>query len=369
MIIGIPKEIKAFEHRILLTPEAVQNLTSSGDHVYVESGAGNESGFSDKDYESAGAQIEPTSEKVFEKVDLVLKIHPPMPIEYELIKEDHVIFSLLFPQNSNDKLQALLTSHAIFLSAELIDPIKNALSELTGKVAVNQALKYLEKDFGGKGILFSGACGISGARVTILGSSPLGNAAAHQALLFGARVNYICENYHQLLEFKANHPFESLEVFEYDRGLLANLLLETDVLIAGSQVLGKKSKLQVKKNDLTLLSPGSLIIDLSVVKGDSIETSRETKQDDPIYTNDGLLYYAVPNLPSAVPRTSSEVLSNISIQYVRQLARMGFQEAMATSPELRNSLIIYRGKIVNELLANNDDFVHYDILELLELNI
>jgi alanine dehydrogenase len=369
MNIGIPKEIKAFEHRILLTPEAVQSLTANGDNVYFEGGAGNESGFSDKDYESAGAQIMPTSEKVFEKVDLVLKIHPPMPIEYELIKEDHIIFSLLFPQNSSDKLKALLSSHAIFLSAELIDPIKNALSELTGKVAINQALKYLEKDFGGKGILFSGACGISGANVTILGCGPLGNAVAHQALLFGAKVNYISENYQQLLEFKSNHPFESLEVFEYDRGLLANLLLETDVLIAASQIPGQKSKLQIKKNDLKLLSPGSLIIDLSVFNGDCIETSRETKQDDPIYINDGLLFYAVQNLPSAVPRTSSQVLSNISIQYVCQLARMGFQEAMATSPDLRNSLIIYRGKIVNQILINNDEFEHYDILELLELNI
>ena len=147
------------------------------------------------------------------------------------------------------------------------------------------------------------------------------------------------------------------------------LLLETDVLIAAAQIPGKKSELRIQKNDLKLLNPGSLIIDLSLNKGNCIETSRETKQDDPIYINDGLLYYAVPSLPSAVPRTSSEVISNIAIRYIRQLARMGFQEAIATSPELRDSLIIYRGKIVNCLLSDNDEVKHYDILELLELNI
>ena len=370
MKIGLLKEIKAFEHRVMLTPAAVEDLIACGNQVYVESGAGNDSSFTDKEYEGAGAQIIPTSEKVFEKVELVLKIQPPMPIEYDLFNDTHISFSLLFPQNKPERIQALIKSHAIFLTAELIGPVKDAMSEIAGKVAINQAVKYLERDFGSKGLLFSGACGLPGASVCILGCGASAISAANQALLFGAKVNLIDKDYQKLVSFKANNPGRSLEIYEYNRGILDNILMETDVLIATGKNPGQKSDIIIKKEDIQLLQPGSLVIDLSINYGDCIETSRQTTHDDPIYIQDGILYYSVSNLPSAVPRTSSEALSNIAVQYIRQLSLMGFDEAVATNPEIRKSLLIYRGKIVSPVLAaDSDNLEHYDILELIESNI
>ncbi len=369
MKIGLIKEMKPFEHRVMLNPSAVRKLVETGNDVFVENDAGRESGFADKEYEGAGATIVPTPEKVFGKVTLLLKIQPPMPIEYELINKDHLIFSLVFPQNNSERLSALQKSNAIFFSAELIIPIYNVRDEIAGKVAVNQAVKYLERDFGAKGILFSGACGIPGANVCILGCGPSGFAAANQALKYGAKVNLVGEDYEKLLTFKSGHPSENLNVFEYNRGLLNSLFIETDVLIASTQIPGQSSAIKVKKEDLKILTPGTLVVDLSVQQGDAIETSRQTIQDDPIYMNDGILYYAVPDLPAAVPRTSSEALSNSVISYVRQLADLGFEEAVAINPEIRGSLYLYRGKIVNKILADEDGFEKYDVLELFESNV
>jgi alanine dehydrogenase len=369
MNIGLLKEIKTFEHRIMLIPGAVQELVEQGNAIYIESGAGQGSGFNDKTYESAGAHILPSSEKVFSKVELVLKIQPPIPIEYELYSDKHIGFSLLTPQNKPEILQILLKSSAIYMSGGLIPSINAAMNEIMGKVAVIQAQKYLERDFGGKGILFSGSCGIPGARVSIIGSSAPGLAAASQALLFGANVNLICDNYQNLVTFKASHSSESLEIFEYDRGILQNLLMETDVLIIAPQKSNINNKIELVNDDLKLLESGSLIIDLSVKNGDSITSSRETKPNEPIYLQNDLVFFTVANLPSFVPKTSSTILSNVVLKYISLMANMGFKEAIATSPDLRDSLVSYRGKIVNSILTENGDSEHYDILELLELNI
>jgi alanine dehydrogenase len=346
MNIGLLKEIKSFENRIMLVPNAVQELVEHGNTIYLESGAGNDSGYDDKSYESAGATILPSSEKVFGKSELILKIQAPMPVEYELFTEKHMCFCHLLPLNNPERLQSLLKSGATFFSGELIPPI-----------------------YGGKGVLFSGACDIPGARVSVIGNNMSALAATKQALLLGATVNLICEDYQNLISFKATQFSDSLEVFEFDRGLLQNLLMETDVLIITGQNLDEKRNIHLKNDDLKLLEPGSLVIDLSLKNGDIIDSSRETKPDEPSYIQDGLVHFSVTNLPSFVSKTSSNILSNIISKYINQLTTMGFDESIATSPELRNSLVLYHGKIVNSLLAKNTESEHYDILELLELNI
>jgi alanine dehydrogenase len=369
MNIGLLKEIKSFENRIMLVPKAVQQLVESGNTIFLESGAGIDSGYDDKAYESAGATVLPSSEKVFSKSELILKIQAPMPVEYELFTEKHLCFCHLLPLNIPERLQSLLNSGATFFSGELIQTINSAMGEVAGRVAVVQAQKYLERVYGGKGILFSGACEIPGARVTVIGNNMSAMSATKQALLLGASVNLICEDYQNLVSFKANQNSDSLEVFEYDRGLLQNLLMETDVLIITGQNPNEKRNIHIKIDDLKVLEPGSLVIDLSLKNGDIIDSSRETKPDEPSYLHGGLVYFSVINLPSFVSNTSSNILSNLISKYIHQLTIMGFDEAIATSPELRESLVLYRGKIVNSLLAKNTESEHYDILELLELNI
>jgi alanine dehydrogenase len=243
------------------------------------------------------------------------------------------------------------------------------MSEVAGRVAVIQAQKYLERVYGGKGILFSGACGIPGARVSIIGNNTSALAAAQQSLLLGARVNLICEDFQNLTTFKTNQQSEFLEVFEFDRGILQNLLMETDVLIITGQNPDQERNIHIKNDDLRLLEAGSLVIDLSLKNGNLIDSSRETKPNEPIYLKDGLVYFSVTNLPSFVSNTSSKILSSIISSYISQLTSVGFAEAIAINPELRNSVVLYHGKIINSLLAKNTDSEHYDILELLELNI
>jgi alanine dehydrogenase len=369
MNIGLLKEIKAFEHRVMLTPDAVEKLVQVGNSVFVESSAGQDSGFADKEYESVGARILPTSERVFKEVELILQVQPPMPIEYELFNDSHISISFLHAHNSRERIQALLKSNAIYFSAALIPPINNAMNEIKGKVAINQAIKYLERNFGGKGILFSGACGEVGAAVTILGSSTAGQAAARQALALDARVNLIDVTYDNLLEFKNSNPSDLLNIYEYDKRLMADILMETDVLIAAVQQPGQKSKMHVVKEELKLLEKGSLVIDLSINQGDCIENSRETKHDDPVYVQNDILFYSVSDLPSVVARTSSQVLSNVILQYIEKLSQTGFAEAIATNPEIRKSLLLYRGKIVSSLITDSPDTQHYDILELIESNV
>jgi alanine dehydrogenase len=369
MKIGIIKEMKPFEHRVMLNPQAVKELVDSGHEVILENDAGDESGFSDKEYEGMGAAIVPTPEKVFELSSFILKIQPPMPIEFELIKKEHLIMSLVFPINNQERLSALQKANAIFLAGELLNPIYQVMDEITGKVAVNQALKYLERDFGSKGILFSGTCGVPGANVCILGDGPSAIAAANQSIAYGAKVSLVGEEYKKLLTFKSNHPSDQLNVYEYDRGFLNTLLIDTDVLIATTQPHGKNANMKIRNEDIKVLSPGTLVVDLSIHHGDLIESSRKTIQDDPIYMRDGILFYAVADLPAAVPRTSSEILSNSITSYIKQLADMGFEEAVAINPEIRESLYLYHGKIVNQILADEDGHQKYDVLELIESNV
>jgi alanine dehydrogenase len=369
MNIGLIKELKPFEHRLMLNPEAVSYLLEDGHQVYVESDAGKESGYEDKDFEKAGAKVVPTPEKVFEKVKLLLKVQPPMPIEYELIREDHIIFSLILPIINIDRLQALQKSHAIFFAAELIYSVGGAMDEIAGRVAVNQAVKYLERDYGSKGILFSGTKDLPSANICIIGDSAMGLSASKQAFEFGAKVNLVGKNYQKLMELKTDYNSDDFNVFEYDRGLLNTLLLETDVLIVPAQVESKETVIKIKKKDLKILAPGSLVIDLSINHGDCVEGTRQNLHDNPLYIQDQILYFTVPELPAAVPRTSSEALSKTFIPYVRQLAKMGFDESITTNPEIRSSLYLYKGKIVNQKIAEIDGYQKYDVLELIESNI
>jgi alanine dehydrogenase len=367
--IGILKEIKPFEHRVSLTPDAVKALTAEGNALYVESGAGNSAGFPDKDYESAGAQIVPTSEKVFKMVEVVLKVQPPLPIEYELFTDAHLSFSFLLSHINFERLQALQNTSATFFSADMITKINDVMSEIIGKVAVNQAMKYLERDYGGKGILFSGVNDVRGAVVSIIGNELSALAIAEHALTNGARVNIIGLDYEKLEDFKFHHPSEDLNIFEYNRGLVKNILLETDVLMAAPKIPGDSAEMHISKNDWKILEKGILVIDLSVNQGDRIEPARNTNPDAPVYIHDDLVFFSVTNLPSFVPKTSSEVLSKLTYHYISQLAQMGFEESIATNPEIRDSLVLYHGKIVNPILAKSHGLEHYDILELFELNI
>lgn len=375
MKIGLLKEIKSSEQRILLIPRDVQLLVDSGHEVYVENGAGSYSNFDDSAYESVGAKILPTSEKIFQLVEFILKVHPPMPVEYDLFLPEHISLSFLNLPNNSDRMNALLKKNSIFFAAEMIKnsqnirPILSAMSDIAGKLAINQGAKLLEFTSGGKGLLLSGTTGVSPAKVTIIGAGHAGSAAARYALAQGCFVNLMDSDYQKLEFFKFKVPDPRLEIFEYSRAMLREVLLETDILITSAQNAVQKAPVLVRKEDVKLLSPGSVIIDLSIDQGGCVETSRPTTSDNPTFIHEGIVYYCVPNLPSLVPYSASQALSGAVLPYVQLIAQLGCEEAIAIHPDIRHGLNLYRGKIVNTDLAKAVNLEHYDILELLELNI
>ena len=375
MIVGILKEIKSSEQRVLLVPKDVQQLVEAGNEVYVENGAGTYSNFDDSTYESVGAKILPTSEKIFQTAELILKVQAPMPVEYDLFLPDHISFSFLYLPTNIERLNALLKRQSIFFAAEMIKnsdnirPILGAMSDIAGKLAINQGAKLLEFTSGGKGLLLSGTRGVSPARLTILGAGNAGSAACRYALAQGCSVNLMDSDYKKLEYFKFKVPDPRLEIFEYSRAILREVLLETDILITSVQNAEQKAPVLVRKEDVKLLNHGSVIIDLSIDQGGSVETSRPTTLENPTFIYEGIVHYCIPNLPSLVPYTSSQALSGAVLPYVQLITQLGCEEAIAIHPDIRYGLNLYRGKLVNADLAKAVNLEHYDILELLELNI
>ena len=376
MKIGILREIKTTENRVLLVPADVQKLIDAGHEVYVENGAGGYSNYDDAEYESVGAQILPTSEKIFQTVELIGKVHAPVPIEYEVLHDDHIIFSFLYLANNPELVRALLKIKATFFAMEMIRtvkdgrfPILESMSRIAGHMAVTEGAKYLQKTYGGKGILLGGPGGPKQAVVTIIGAGNAGIAATNTALAMGARVNLIDHDFIRLGKVTDALNTQSLDRFEYSRGILRELLIETDLLITAVQRPGQKPPVLVKKEDIGLLGKGSVIVDLSIDQGGCVETSRPTTPENPIFVLQDIVHYCVTNLPSAVAFTSSNALSNAVLPYIMQLAQLGCEEATALNLELRNGLNIYNGKVVNQQLAKAHNLEAYDILELFELSI
>jgi len=375
MKIGILKEIKAAENRVMLVPDSVSELVQMGHELFVENGAGSYSSCDDADYESAGAHILPTSEKIFKTVELICKVQPPLPIEHELYQPHHTSFSFLFLNNNPELLKGLLKYNSVFFAAEMFKnskanlPIMQSMSQIAGLMAVHEAAKYSQKTYGGKGILLFSPPGTPNAKITIIGAGIAGLTAARQSLLLGAQVNLIDIDEEKLQTFTNPNPEAELVTFEFSRGLLREVLLETDVLITAVHTPGRKTPVLVTRNDVKLLKPGSVIIDLSIEQGGCVETSRPTTPESPIYLQDDIVHYCVPNLPSAVPTTASRILSAQAVKYIKQIAQLGIEESVALNPEIRSGLTIYHGKVVNEELAEINNLEYYEALEMLELSL
>lgn len=375
MIIGILNEIRVHENRVLLIPNDVKELVEEGHQVFVEKDAGIDSNYADYEYEEAGATILPSSEKIFQKANFIVKVLPPRPIDYEMFTEDHIGFCFLHLPTNPERLQKLLKCNSIFFSSELIKtgenicPILAPMSEIAGKIAIFEAAKYLEKPSDGKGISLFSVNGLPPATVTIIGAGIAGSAAASHALQNGANVNLLDIDFHKVELFGKKNESDRLHTFEYSRAILDELLGNTDVLITAIMKYGFPTPKILSQKELKILPKKSIMIDLSIDQGGCLESSRPTTHDNPVYIQDDIIHYAVANLPSAVPNTSSRALSAAALPYIKQIASMGFQEAISISSELRQGLSIYKGKVVHPQIAKVHGHEYYPILELLELNI
>lgn len=372
MKIGVLKEIKATEQRIVLVPSEAKKLVESNHELMVETGAGEYAGFPDSDYEKIGAEILPTSEKIFGNCDFIVKVQPPMPVEVDLYRENQINLSFLMAPLSPDKSVALLSRKATFFAAELLGkdhPVLEAMNEISVSMAFTQASKYLEWQFGGKGIILGEFKGLHKPKVMIIGASNIGRLAIEKALSLGLEV-YVTdienENLNNLNQIFGN---KSIHIFHYSKKKIVSQLKNIDVLFSAQIKSGQKAEILFSRNEINNMEKGSVIVDLAIDHGGNLETSRATSPEEPIYKQDDIIYYCVPNMPSALPHTSSQILSRNILPFIKKIAEHGVKEAVERYSDIKAGIAFHRGKIVNEMVAKNLGYEYFDIHELFDLNI
>jgi alanine dehydrogenase len=332
MIVGVPKEIKPGENRVAMVPAGAEALVRHGHDVLVESGAGLGSGFDDPLYEAAGAAIVDDVDELWADCDLVLKVKEPIEEEYPRIKPDHVIFTYFHFAASEQLTNALLESEAVSIAYETVQlpsgelPLLTPMSEVAGRMAVQEGAKYLEKTYGGRGILLGGVPGVPAAEVVILGGGVVGTNAAKMAAGLGARVAILDVNLERL-RYLEDVMAANVDMVYSNRHNIMEAIERADLLVGAVLLPGAKAPHLVRREDLKYMKDGAVIVDVAVDQGGCIETARPTTHEKPTYVVDGVIHYCVANMPGAVPRTSTLALTNATFPYTQKLADVGWEAA------------------------------------------
>jgi alanine dehydrogenase len=369
MIIGIPREIKDQEFRVAATPGGVELLTGQGHRVLVERGAGEGSGFPDEEYVHAGATLVDHA-TAFLEADLIVKVKEPLPQEYELLRPGHLLFTYLHLAASRELTEELLRRRVTAIGYETVEldnhtlPLLIPMSEIAGRMAVQVAAHYLERPNGGRGKLLGGVPGVRPSDVVIIGAGTVGAAAAQVALGMGAHVTLIDRDIARLRHL-SEVLHGNLTTLASNPRNIAESVHHADVVIGAVLVVGARAPRLVTRNMVASMKPGSVVIDVAVDQGGCIETTRPTSHSDPVYQWRHVLHYAVPNMPGAVPRTSTYALSNATLPYVARLANLGFERAVREIPELARGVNTYDGVIVHPGVAAAFDLPHQPLEALL----
>lgn len=354
MHIGVPKEIKASEHRIALAPSGAAALVAAGHTVRVERGAGLGSGFSDEHYLAAGAQIADAADTLWAAADLIVKVKEPVRPEWQRIRPGQILFTYFHFAADRELTCAHLDSGAVCIAYETVAlpsgelPLLTPMSEVAGRMAVQEGAKYLEKHYGGRGILLGGVPGVAPAHVVVIGGGVVGSNAARLAAGLGARVTVLDISLERL-----RHLDEILHVqtLYSNRHNLLEQIATADLVICSVLIPGATTPWLISRADLKLMQRGAVIVDVAVDQGGCAETSRPTTHENPVYDVDGIIHYAVANMPGGVPRTSTLALTNATFPFLLQLANKGWQQALRDSPPLREGLNIASGKITYPAVA------------------
>ena len=350
MKIGVMKEIKPNEYRVAATPSAVAELVRHGHEVFVEKGAGSGSGFSDEDYEAAGARIEAEAETIWTGVDMIYKVKEIFPQEYKYLRDDLIILTYIHSNAHLDQTEALMNSGCASIAYEDISddnggwPLLSPMSELAGKGGFLAALHFMQTVNGGPGKLLANVCGVEVPVITIIGCGNSGLGACELASAFGCKVNMLDINYNAMLEAKKYMPGNVNFMFS-NRMNLMNCLKETDVLI--NCILWPKTRKDhlVNREDLKLMKAGAMIVDVACDDEGAIETCRSTTHDDPIYREEGIVHYCVDNIPSAFAQTASTTLCNATLPFALAVADKGIKQALKDDKHLRRGLTTFDGKL------------------------
>ncbi len=371
MIIGVPKEIKNNENRVGLTPAGVSAFVKAGHKVFVQATAGNGSGFSDEEYKKAGATLLKTIDEVYKKAEMIIKVKEPIKQEYALIKEGQLLFTYFHFASYEPLTKAMIKSKAVCLAYETVEkkdrslPLLVPMSEVAGRMSVQEGAKYLEKPMGGRGILLGGVPGVRPAKVLVLGGGIVGTQAAKMAAGMGADVTLMdislprLRQLDDILEKNVKTVYSS----EYN---IREAIKSSDLIIGAVLIPGAKAPSLITRDMLKTMRPGTVMVDVAIDQGGCFETSKATTHQDPIYVVDNVIHYCVANMPGAVPYTSTLALTNATLPYALQLANKGWKKACAENEELLLGLNVVDGKVVYKGVAEAFKLKYTDVKEVLK---
>lgn len=360
MIVGCPTEIKNNENRVALTPAGVLELAKRGHTVYVQAGAGLGSGFSDEEYISAGATMLSSIEEVYAKSEMIVKVKEPIEQEYELVRDDQLLFTYFHFASSEPLTQAMIKSNAVCLAYETVElpnrslPLLVPMSEVAGRMSVQEGAKYLEKPMGGRGILLGGVPGVMPAKVMILGGGVVGTQAAYMAAGLGADVYIFDINLDRLRFLEGIMPANVTTIYSNEYNIRQHLTT-SDLIVGAVLIPGAKAPNLITREMLKDMQPGTVLVDVAVDQGGCIETCKPTTHEDPTFVIDEVIHYCVANMPGAVPITSTIALTNATLPYVLMLADKGWRTATAENPALKLGLNVINGKVVYKGVADAFD--------------
>jgi alanine dehydrogenase len=356
MIVGVPKEVKTDEYRVAMTPVGVEELTRGGHSVLIETGAGSGSGISDELYSNCGAEIVADGGHIWNRSDMVVKVKEPLPDEWPLMRDGQVVFTYFHFAANEDLTRAVMNSGCIAIAYETIRdskgtlPLLTPMSEVAGRMSIQEGAKFLERPFQGRGILLGGVPGVAPANVVVLGGGIVGANAAKVAAGLGANVIILDINLDRLRYLDDVMPPNVSTVFSDRHNILAGCS-QADLIIGAVLIPGARAPFLIRRDDLKRMVPRAVIVDVAIDQGGCVETSRPTTHSKPTYIVDDVVHYCVTNMPGAVGRTSTYALTNVTLPYVLQLANKGVDKATRDNPALAEGVNITRGNVTNSAVA------------------
>lgn len=363
MVIGVPKEIKPDEYRVAILPAGVAELVRAGHRVVIESGAGEASGYTDADYVAAGAEVLPTGPAIYEAAELVVKVKEPQAEEMRWIRPGQVVFGFFHFAADRRLAEAFLATDAIAVAYETLQddrgrlPLLQPMSEVAGRMSVQQGAKYLERPQMGRGVLLGGVPGVAPARVLVVGGGVVGTNAARMAAGLGASVTVLDINLERLRYLSDILPPNCTTLFS-DRYTLRDQLSRADLVIGAVLIPGARAPVLIEREDLPRMPPRSVIVDVAIDQGGCCATSRPTTHRDPVFLVDDVVHYCVANIPGAVPRTSTPALCHATLPWIGRLADLGVEKGAEQFPELARAINIYRGEVTHPGVAGALDLTY-----------
>jgi alanine dehydrogenase len=358
MIVGVPKEIKNKENRVGMVVAGVRALTQAGHKVLIQHNAGVGAGISDEDYKKAGATIIEGAKEIYEKSDMIVKVKEPLPEEYPLLRENQILYTYLHLAADERLTKALMERKIVGIAYETIQPADGSLpllapmSAVAGRMATQIGATYLQHDHGGKGMLLGGVTGVERANVVVLGGGVVGINSAKMAVGLGAKVTILDVNVHRM-DYLADIFGNEVTTLYSNSEQVEKAVSKADLVIGAVLVPGAKAPKLVTREMISRMQPGGVIVDVAVDQGGSVETCRPTSHEHPTYTVDGVIHYAVPNMPGAVPRTSTYALTNVTLKYAVMIANLGWREAVMRDEALRKGVNILNGKVAYKQVADD----------------